>query len=124
MEPNKTKGQLEADITAAFTQFEREHLGRGPREARAYIIGDMIVVRLKGVLTPAEQNLAGEHDGVESIKRIRQRLIESSRPVLSAIIQQRTGMQMVSLHTDISIRNGERVFVIVLDSNLEDMLRA
>ena len=48
-----TIGQLESEISKAVTQFEREHLGRGPRETRTYIIQDIILVRLKGVLTPS-----------------------------------------------------------------------
>ena len=111
---------IEAELTSAFTQFEREHLGRGPKEARSYIVHDMIVVRLKGILTPAEQNLATEPDGTESIKRIRTRLIESSTELIRAIVESCTGAVMVSLHTDISVRTAERVFVIVLDRDLEE----
>ncbi len=119
----KTKGQVEADISAAITQFEREHLGRGPREARSFIIQDMVLVRLRGVLTPAEEKLAAEHDGTQLIKQVRMRLIESARPLLEQIIFEKTGAQVVSLHTDISSKTGERVFVFCLDKNLEEELR-
>ncbi len=78
----KSKGQFEADISAAVTQFERDHLGRGPKEARTFIIQDMILIRLKGVLTPAEEKLAAEKDGAQLLKQVRMRLIESSRPLL------------------------------------------
>lgn len=120
MSLNKTKGQLEADITAAITQFERDHLGRGPKEARTFIIQDMILIRLKGVLTPAEEQLATEPDGAQLIKQIRMRLIESSRPHLEQIIQEKTGAAVTSVHTDISSKTGERVFVLCLNKNLEE----
>jgi len=119
----KTKGQVEADISAAITQFEREHLGRGPREARSFIIQDMVLVRLRGVLTPAEEKLAREHDGTQLIKQVRMRLIESARSLLEQIIFEKTGAEVVSLHTDISSKTGERVFVFCLDKNLEEELR-
>lgn len=119
----KTKGQLEAEISAAITQFEREHLGRGPKEARTFIIQDMILIRLKGVLTPAEEKLATETDGAQLIKQVRMRLIESSRSLLEGIIQEKTGAEVMSLHTDISSRTGERVFVFCLNKNLEDELK-
>ncbi len=54
MSPTQTKGQLESKIATAITQFDREHLGRGPHKVRAWIIQDMILLRLQGVLTPAE----------------------------------------------------------------------
>jgi uncharacterized protein YbcI len=119
----KTKGQLEADVSAAVTQFERDHLGRGPKEARTFIIQDMILIRLKGVLTPAEEKLAAEKDGAQLIKQVRMRLIESSRALLEQIIKEKTGAEIRTLHTDISSRTGERVFVLCLNKNLEEELK-
>jgi uncharacterized protein YbcI len=119
----KTKGQLEADISAAVTQFERDHLGRGPKEARTFIIQDVILIRLKGVLTPAEEQLATEKDGSQLIKQVRMRLIESSRALLEKMIREKTGAEVTTLHTDISARTGERVFVLCLNKNLEEELK-
>ena len=116
----KTKGQLEAEISVAMTQFERDHLGRGPKEARTFIIQDMILIRLKGILTPAEEKLATERDGAQLIKQVRMRLIESSRPQLEQIIKESAGAEVVTLHTDISSRTGERIFVLCMNKNLED----
>lgn len=120
---NKTKGQLEAEISAAITQFEKDHLGRGPKEARTYIIQDMVLIRLKGVLTPAEEMLAKDGSGAQLIKQVRMRLIESSRPLLEKIILDKTGVVVTTVHTDISTRSGERIFVLGLDRNLEEKLK-
>lgn len=109
---------MEADVTAALTQFERDHLGRGPREARTTLVGDLALVRLKGILTPAEQALACEPGGVELIKQMRSRLIESASPMISALVEEASGARVVSMHTDISTRTGERVFVFGLDRAL------
>ncbi|MCK5075515.1 MAG: DUF2294 domain-containing protein, partial [Calditrichia bacterium] len=98
----KTIGQLEAEISEAITKFEKEHLGRGPKEARTFIIEDIILIRLKGVLTPAEKKLSMNKEGAQLIKQMRRRLIESSRPLLGEIISNITGLEIVSLHTDIS----------------------
>ena len=115
----KTKGQLEAEISAAITRFEKEHLGRGPKEARTFIIEDMLLIRLKSILTPAEEHLAEDTEGAQLIKQIRRRLIETSRPLLEQMIQEITGAKLISLHTDISTRTGERIFVLHLDKNIE-----
>ena len=114
----KTKGQLEAEISTAITKFEKEHLGRGPKEANTFIIEDMILIRLKSILTPAEENLAIDGEGAQIIKQIRRRLIESSRTLLEDIIKNITDASILSLHTDISTKTGERVFVFCLDKNL------
>ena len=114
-----SKGQLEAAITVAITQFEREFLGRGPKEARTFIVQDTILVRLKGILSPGEQQLATEPGGVELIKQMRSRLIEGSNQVLASMIEEVTATKVVTMHTDISTRTGERIFVFGLESNLE-----
>jgi uncharacterized protein YbcI len=114
-----SKGQLEAEITKAIIQFEQEHLGRGPQEAQTWIIQDMVLIRLKGVLTPAEKKLAQNVEGKNLIKQVRMQLIEGSRPLLEAIIQRITGVSVVSLHSDISIKTGERIIVFSLAEDLE-----
>ena len=85
----KSKGQIEADISEALIKFEKEYMGRGPEQTRTYIIGDMIIVRLQRVLTPAEQQLAGapyEMRGRTLIKQVRTELLEKARPLLEQII--------------------------------------
>ena len=118
-----SKGQLEAEITKAVIQFEREHLGRGPHEARTWIIQDMIVIRLKGVLTPAEEKLAEDEEDKNLIKQMRMQLIERSRSLLESMIQGVTGVPVVSLHSDISTKTGERVIILTLAEDLEARFR-
>ena len=114
-----TRGEVEASLANAIIQFEKEHLGRGPAEARVFIVEDMILVRLRGVLTPAEVKLAQTaEEGHGLIKQVRRQLLEGSRPLLEAIVQEKTGSQVMSLHTDISAKTGERVIVFTLTENL------
>jgi uncharacterized protein YbcI len=115
----KTKGEMEAEISRAMVQFEIDYMGRGPKEARTHIIEDMVLVRLKGVLTPAEQRLTKSPDGVELIKKMRSTLIETAKPLLYQVVGDIMGAKIVSVHTDISTVLGERVIVFVLESDLE-----
>ena len=118
--PKSTRGEVEASLANAIIQFEKKHLGRGPAEARAIIVEDMILVRLRGVLTPAEMSLAQTAEGHSLIKQVRRQLLEGSRSLLEAIVQEKTGSQIKSLHTDISVRNGERVIVFTMAEDLEE----
>jgi uncharacterized protein YbcI len=114
----KSKGQIEADISEALIKFEKEYMGRGPEQTRTYIIGEMVIVRLLRVLTPAEQQLAGapyEMRGRTLIKQVRTELLEKARPLLERIIMDLTGRMVKSLHTDISTVTGERVIIFTLD---------
>ena len=119
MSLDKTQGQLEAEIATAITQFDREHLGRGPHLVRAWIIQDMILLRLQGVLTPAEEKLSRDPEGHRLIKEVRKQLIEGSREMLDEMIRSITGVQVLSLHSDMSIKRGERIIVFTLVENLE-----
>jgi uncharacterized protein YbcI len=118
----KTKGQIEAEISEAIIRFEREYMGRGPEETRSYLLGDMILVRLRGVLTPAEKQLAGSTDQAEGsrlVKQVRMQLLEKARSLLNAIVSDITGRNVVSLHTDISTTTGERIIVWTLDGMVD-----
>jgi len=116
---NKTKGQVEAQVSEAIIKFEKEYMGRGPQETKTYILKDMVFVRLKGVLTPAEEQLAKSAEGAKLIKRTRVQLLEGAKLLLENIISDVTGYQMKSLHTDISTKTGERVIIFTLDEDLE-----
>ena len=114
----KTKGQLEAEISDAIGKFEKEYMGRGPTDTQTYLVDDMLVVRLRGVLTPAERQLAKTDDpsrGRRLIKEVRGELLESARMLLAKVVQDITGCGVVSLHTDISVTVGERVIIFTLD---------
>lgn len=115
-----TRGMVEAEFTKAMIQFEKEYLGRGPLDARTVFLGDMILVRLKGLMTPAEQKLAATAEGRDLVKEMRRQLFETSRPLLEEIVLRVTGARMVSLHTDMSTKSGERVVVLIVDEDLDE----
>ena len=120
MSDMKTLGQLEAEISEAIIKFEREYMGRGPEETKTYIIDDIILVRLRGVLTPAEKQLAKSGEGTTGralIKQVRIELLEKARELLVTIVRDITGKDVRSLHTDISTVTGERVILFTLDGS-------
>jgi uncharacterized protein YbcI len=115
----KTKGEIEAEIGRAIVQFEIDYMGRGPKETRTYVIQDMVLVRLTGVLTLAEQQLTKSAEGGELVKKMRATLIEKAKPFLYQVVNDITGAEVRELHTDISTISEERIFVFSLDRDLE-----
>jgi uncharacterized protein YbcI len=113
----KTQGEIEAAICAGVTRFEQEYMGRGPKDIHAYLLGDLLVVRLQGVLTAAEQQLVKTRQpekGRDLLKQVRTQLIETARPVLEAMVEEVTGVKVASLHHDISTLTGEEVILFTL----------
>ena len=112
----KTQGEIEAAVCEGIIRFEQEYRGRGPRDIHAYLLGDVLFVRLQGLLTPAEQQLAKlpSEKGRDLLKQVRTHLVETARPVLQAMVREITGVQVVSLHHDISTVTGEAVILFTL----------
>lgn len=114
-----SRGAVEAEFTKEIIRFEKEHLGRGPVDAKTMFLGDMILVRMQGLMTPAEHKLASDKEGRDLVKEMRRQLFESSRVLLEEIVEQVTQCTMISLHTDMSTKTGERIVILVVDQNLD-----
>jgi uncharacterized protein YbcI len=113
----KTQGEIEAAVCEGVTRFEQEYMGRGPKDIHAYLLGDLLVVRLQGVLTVAEQQLVKSlpaDKGRDLLKQVRTHLVETARPIVEAMIQDIIGVKVVSLHHDISTQTGEEVVLFTL----------
>jgi len=113
----KTQGEIEAAVRDAMSRFEQEYTGRGPKDINACLIGDLLIVRLKGVLTTTEQHLVKTLPTAKArdlLKQVRFQLIETARPILESIVREITGTKVLSLHHDISTVTGEKVILFTL----------
>jgi uncharacterized protein YbcI len=113
----KTQGEIEAVICEGISRFAQDYMGRGPKEIHTYLLGNFLVVRLQGVLTAAEQQLVHalpSDKGRDLLKQVRTHLIETARPVLEAMIQESTGIKVLTMHHDISTVTGEEVVIFTL----------
>jgi uncharacterized protein YbcI len=113
----KTHGEVEAAICEGMSRFEQEYMGRGPKDIRAHLIDDVLFVRLQGVLTAAEQHLVKSlpaEKGRDLLKQVRMHLLETARPLMEAMVQEITGMKVISMHHDISTVTGEEVVLFTL----------
>jgi len=123
MSNGRSKGEIEAAIRMAVIKFEQEFMGRGPDEVKAFIMQDQVLVRLKGVLTLAERQLAKMAEGIEMVKRMRQNLIAQGRDKLCEQVSELTGAKTLALFTDIDVQIGERVLVFTVDRDIQDESR-
>ncbi len=112
------RGQMEDDITKAMIRWEKEYMGRGPTEARTDIIRNMIIVTLKGILSSAEKHLATNNEGMILIKKLREQLVYQRRSELESIIYEATQAKVVSIHSDLSTKTGERIFIFITEKEL------
>lgn len=114
-----TQGEMEAAVCEGVARFEQEYMGRGPKEVRCFLIEELLLIRLQGVLTAAEQHLVqtvAAEKGRDLLKDVRTQLIEIARPTLQAMIESITGTKAISLHHDISTIHGEEIIIFSLES--------
>jgi uncharacterized protein YbcI len=113
----KTQGEIESAISECIGRFEQEYMGRGPKDVRAFLMSDLVVVRLKGVLTAAEQHLVKTlptEKGRDLLKQVRNHLLDVARPTLGAMVEGITGVKVVCMHHDICTVTGEEVVLFSL----------
>jgi uncharacterized protein YbcI len=113
----KTQSEIEAAICEGIRLFEQDYVGRGPKEIHAHLLGDLLLVRLQGVLSTAEQQLvkmSPAEKGRDLFKQVRTHLIEVARPTLDTMVEKITGVKVVSLYYDISTASGEAVILFTL----------
>ena len=113
----KTRGEIEAAICAGISRFEQDYMGRGPKDIHTHLLGDLVVIRLHGVLTAVEQHLVqslSAEKGRDLLKQVRTHLIETARPVMEAMVEKITGVKVVTMHHDISTITGEEVVLFTL----------
>ena len=114
----QSKKKLETELSEAFIKFQRELIGRGPQEAKTYIVEDMILLRFKGVLTVEEKHLVNHDIGKGLVKKMRQVLREMYSEDFKEIVENHTGCKVLSSHSDTSTKTGERIEVFVMDKNI------
>lgn len=120
----KTRGMAEDEVGKLITKLEKEYLGRGPMEVRTRFIDDLILLRVRGEMTQAEQKLSQTGNGQQLIKEMRRRLFESGHSFLETMVRDSVGCVLISVHSDISTKTGERVIVLVVNENVEEKFPA
>jgi uncharacterized protein YbcI len=113
----RTKEEIEAAISEEISRFEQDYIGRGPKDIQVHLLDDLLLIRLRGVLAAAEQHLVKSlpaENGRDLLKRVRSHLIETTRPVMEAMVEKITGVKVVTMHHDISTITGEEVVLFTL----------
>jgi uncharacterized protein YbcI len=113
----KTQGEIESAISEGMGRFQQEYMGRGPRDVRVHLLGDLLVVRLKGVLTAAEQHLVAKlpsEKGKELLKQVRSHLMDLARPTVTAMVEGITDVKVCSIFHDICTDAGDEIVVFSL----------
>jgi CheY-like chemotaxis protein/uncharacterized protein YbcI len=112
-----TKAESEAAICEGVLRFQDEYMGWRSEQIRAYFVKDILLVRIQGALTLAEQQLGisvTAEKGRDLIKQVRKQLMELARTMMESMIHEVTGVKVLSMHHDLSVVTGEEVVLFSL----------
>ena len=113
----RTRGEIEAAISEEISRFEQDYIGRSPKDIQVHLLDDLLLIRLRGVLAAAEQHLVKllpAENGRDLLKQVWSHLIETTRPIMEAMVEKVTGVKVVTMHHDISTTTGDEVVLFTL----------
>ena len=112
----RTKKEIESAIIEEINRFQQDYMGRGPKCVQVHLLDDLLVIRLRGILVPAEENLVKllPESGGGLLKQVRSHLIETTRPVMEPMVENVTGVEVVTMHHSICTATGEEVIIFTL----------
>jgi len=117
---DKSIKEIECALSKVMEKFLREQIGEQAKEVITQIVGDIILVKFKEVLPPAERELATGPEGVMLIKKLKEKLLEKAKPLLEIIIAEMTGARVVHVYSNIDLQTGQRIQIITLDRELKN----
>jgi uncharacterized protein YbcI len=116
--PLKTKAEIESAINDELPRFLKKHFGEEPAAISTEVIDEAIIVRLKGLLPPAEKHLSGELGGAALIHQLKTKLTEKVRPDLASLVETVSGASVIDVHSSLDVAKEERVEVFTLNQKI------
>lgn len=114
-----TTNALASAVRQLIVGFEEKYLSRRPRRIGIYVLSDVLVVRVHGILSPAERQLASSPDGRILMRQLLLKEMEELRDVLSFELQSVTGVPVLGVSVDLDPENDERIVVCRFDAPLD-----
>ena len=112
----KTKGEIEAAIGEEISRFEQDYMGQGPKDILVHLIDNLLLFAFVGSWRRPNSRWP-KHSGRKRsgfAQAVRSQLIETTRPVMQAMVEKVTGVKVVTMHHDISTEIGEEVILFTL----------
>ncbi|MGB2630887.1 MAG: DUF2294 domain-containing protein [Candidatus Omnitrophota bacterium] len=120
----KTKQEIESAVSEVMCKFLKEQMGERAEAVSVQVVGDTIIVRVKGVLPPAERYMTKDREGTKLITELKEKLIERAKPLLETMIKNLTDAEVLDIHSSFDAGTGERIEIFTLDKDLEGIHQA
>ena len=98
--PELRGGDMLARLSDEMVRAKKQFFGRGPEQAKSYMLDDVLFVVMRGGLTRAEQTMLrfGQPD---MVREFRQLFENEMTEVLTGLVEQTTGRTVVNYQSQI-----------------------
>lgn len=121
--PERTGGDLLARLSDEMVRAKKQFFGKGPEQAKSYMLDDMLFVVMRGGLTTAEQTML--RFGRENMVRQFRQLFENEMTeVLTDLVEQSTGRTVINYQSQIMFDPDVIVEMFVFEQPRDDGIEA
>jgi uncharacterized protein YbcI len=105
-----SSGEVRAKVANALVGLKKEHYGRGPTAAKAWLLDDYLFVAMEGGLTRNEETLLAA-DRADVVRGYRLTFQETVSATVIQVVEEITGREVLTYHSQIVFRP-TRIFEI------------
>jgi uncharacterized protein YbcI len=114
-EPPERQGSLRTALANAIVSLFKQHYGRGPDAAKAYLEDEYVFVVLEGGLTRNEETLLADGKD-EVVRNYRLEFQESMSRKATGAVEELTGRRVTGYHSQIVFRPTRAFEIFVLEA--------
>jgi uncharacterized protein YbcI len=98
--PELRGGDMLARLSDEMVRAKKQFFGKGPEQAKSYMLDDLLIVVMRGGLTTAEQTMLrfGQPD---MVRQFRQLFENESTELLTGLVERTTGRAVVNYQSQI-----------------------
>jgi uncharacterized protein YbcI len=113
-QPERTHGEIVAEISTAFVQLLKEHADRGPTRCRTYIDDDLVIVLMRGGFSQLENTLFEDGKFLD-VRKMRHTFQDTMEGRFREVIESSTGREVAAFMSASHQHPDLQVEVFVLD---------
>jgi len=120
----KSNSTMEQQIARAASAFEQQRTGHVPKSASALLSEDILLITLRGALSPAEMTLAKTPAGITQLQEFHRQLFANASGALWQEIEKITGVEVCEATAEIETIAGAITQVFATGTTVQVYLLA
>ena len=110
---------MEQQIAQAASAFEQQRTGHTPKSVNVVLNEDMLVIALRGALSPAEKTLAKTSAGIAQLQEFHRQLFANASESLRQEIKRITGVEVREATAEVEPSTGTVVGVFTSGTTVQ-----